>query len=112
MRLASVDFIRTIAIACMIAAHTSVASNGVNKDLSILLSVPLRVGIYPSQFAAPLFLIVAGIGYEFLIRSRKDIYELTGRSIILFLLPVTIWCNYGQYFVEKWYLNRYACVFI
>lgn len=72
MRLASIDFARALAIICMLAAHL------------LPNSMLLRA------FAAPSFLLLAGLGYEFLIRSRKDICEVIGRSIILYFVPLII----------------------
>jgi hypothetical protein len=74
MRLASVDLLRAIAIACMASAHL----------------LPNAQGLYFKAFAGPIFLLVAGLGYEFFVRSRKDTFEIISRSLILFFLPLIL----------------------
>lgn len=78
MRLNSIDAARAAAIACMVAAHLPVAGT-------------YRVSPYFGAFSAPFFLIVAGLGYQFFIRSKKiSNFDIISRSIILYLLPIII----------------------
>jgi hypothetical protein len=81
-RVRSVDIGRGFAILCMIAAHFGISFWIINR--------------YGEIFAAPFFLLISGISYEFFINSRlqKNVYhrsiflESFSRSFFIYLLPL------------------------
>jgi len=86
MRLNSIDAARAAAVTCVVIAHLPIAGTS-------------NVSPYFSAFAAPFFLIVAGLGYEFLIRS-KTIFNIISRSIILYFLPLFVGALIGGIMIK------------
>lgn len=74
MRLTFIDLLRALAVIFMIGAHLHLAGS---QRIDIMQTL-----------AAPTFLIVAGLGYEY--ARSKGPYEIVGRSVILFFLPLII----------------------
>ena len=81
-RIQSVDIGRGFAIICMIAAHISIIFWVIND--------------YGRIFAAPFFLLISGISYEFFLESRfqKKVLKISifsesfSRSVIIYFLPL------------------------
>jgi hypothetical protein len=94
-RVSSVDIGRGFAILCMVAAHFGITFWILN--------------IYGEIFAAPFFLLISGISFEFFMKSRiqknncrKFIFlESVSRSVFIYLLPLLPYFAVCLLFPEK-----------